>query len=140
MSLCVLDASFTFQWLFEDEASAEGDAALASIRLGGAAIPALWLVEITNVLGLAERRGRLTPDGVAGAFALLRPLPLDVAVSPALAEAGAILSLMRRHRLTAYDATYLDLAIRLKLPLATKDRELLAAAPLVGVSLFAPLA
>lgn len=139
MSLCVLDASFTFQWLFEDEASAEGDAALASIRLGGAAVPALWPVEVTNVLGLAERRGRLTPDGVAGAFALLRPLPLEVAAPPALAEAAGVLGLMRRHRLTAYDATYLDLAIRLKLPLATKDRELIAAAPLVGVPLFAPL-
>jgi len=139
LSLCVLDASFTFQWLFEDEASAEGDAALASIRLGGAAVPALWPVEITNVLGLAERRGRLTPDGVAGAFALLRPLPLDVAAPPSLAEAVGVLDLMRQHRLTAYDATYLDLAIRLKLPLATKDRELLAAAPLVGVPLFAPL-
>ncbi len=138
MSLCVLDASFTFQWLFEDEASAEGDAALASIRLGGAAVPALWPVEITNVLGLAERRGRLTPDGVAGALALLRPLPLDVAAPPSLAEAVGVLDLMRQHRLTAYDATYLDLAARLKLPLATKDRELLAAAPLVGVPLFAP--
>ena len=55
---------------------------------------------------------------------------------PALAEVVGVLDLMRRHRLTAYDATYLELAIRLRLPLATKDRELLAAAPLVGVPLF----
>lgn len=136
MSLCVLDASFTFQWLLEDEASPEGDAALASIRLGGAAVPALWPVEITNVLGIAERRGRLTPDGVVGALTLLRSLPLDVAGPPALSEAGGVLDLMRRHRLTAYDATYLELAIRLRLPLATKDRELLVEAPLAGVSLF----
>ena len=137
MSLCVLDASFTFQWLLEDEASPEGDAALASIRLGGAAVPALWPIEITNVLGMAERRGRLTPDGVVGALALLQSLPLDVAGPPALAEAGGVLELMRRHRLTAYDATYLELAIRLRLPLATKDRELLAAALAVNVSSFA---
>jgi hypothetical protein len=62
-----LDASFTFQWLFEDEATPEGDVALAAIRLGGAAVPALWPVEITNVLGIAERRGRLTPGSVIGA-------------------------------------------------------------------------
>lgn len=136
MSLCVLDASFTFQWLFEDEASPEADAALASIRLGGAVVPALWPVEITNVLGIAERRGRLTPDGVVGALALLRSLPLDVAGPPALAEVGGVLELMRRHRLTAYDATYLELAIRLRLPLATKDRELLAVASAVSVPLF----
>lgn len=64
MSLCVLDASFTFQWLFEDEATPEGDVALAAVRLGGAAVPVLWPVEIANVLGIAERRGRLTPDAV----------------------------------------------------------------------------
>ncbi len=139
MSLCVLNASFTFQWLLEDEASPEGDAALASIRLGGAAVPALWPVEITNVLGVAERRGRLTPDGIVGALALLRSLPLDVAGPPALAEVGGVLELMRLHRLTAYDGTYLDLAIKLRLPLATKDRDLLAAAPAVSVPLFAIL-
>lgn len=137
VSLCVLDASFTFQWLLEDEASPEGDAALASIRVGGAAVPALWPVEITNVLGMAERRGRLTPDGVVDALALLRSLALDVARPPALADVGGVLELMRRHRLTAYDATYLELAIRLRLPLATKDRELVAAAPVVNVPLFA---
>lgn len=136
MTLCVLDASFAFQWLFEDEASPEGDGALASIRLGGATVPALWPVEITNVLGMAERRGRLAADGVADALALLRSLPLDVAVPPMLFEAGIVLALMRRHRLTAYDATYLELALRLGLPLATKDRELLAAAPTAGVPLF----
>lgn len=137
MTLCVLDASFTFQWLLEDEASPEGDAALEAIRLGGARVPALWPIEITNVLGVCERRGRLTTDGVADALALLQPLPLDVAEPSTLAEAGTILDLMRTHRLTAYDATYLELAMRLQLPLATKDHELIAAAPVVGVPLFA---
>lgn len=135
VSLCVLDASFTFQWLLEDEATPEGDVALAAIRLGGATVPALWLVEITNVLGVAERRGRLTPEAVLCALALLQSLPLDVA-APALAEAAIVLDLMRRHRLTAYDATYLALAGRLRLPLATKDGGLLAAAPTAGISLF----
>lgn len=136
MSLCVLDASFTFQWLFEDEATPEGDVALAAIRLGGAAVPALWPLEITNVLGIAERRGRLAPDAVIGALELLRSLPLDVAVPSSLAETEIVLDLMRRHRLTAYDATYLALAICRRLPLATKDGDLLVAAPAAGVVLF----
>lgn len=135
MSLCVLDASFAFQWLIEDEATPEGDAALKAVSAGGAAVPALWPVEVTNVLGIAERRGRLTRDEVADALAILRSLPLDVAATVTLAEAAAILDLMRQHRLTAYDATYLELAQRLRLPLATKDRELLAVAPTVGVAL-----
>ena len=87
---------------------------------------------------MAERRGRLTPDGVVDALALLRSLVLDVAGPPALADVGGVLELMRRHRLTAYDATYLELAIRLRLPLATKGRELIAAASVVRVPLFAP--
>ena len=137
MSLCVLDASLALQWLFEDEATPEGDAALAAIRLGGAAVPALWPFEIANVLGTAERRGRLTGDGVRDGLALLRPLPLQVVGPSNLAEAEAVLDLMRRYRLTGYDAAYLELALRLRLPLATKDRELLVAAPVAGVAFFA---
>jgi predicted nucleic acid-binding protein len=136
MSLCVLDASFTCQWLFEDEATSEGDAALATIHLHGATAPVLWIFEITNVLGLAEWRGRLLSNGVAGAVALLRRLPLQIADPLTLIEADAVLALMRRHRLTGYDATYLELAQRLRLPLATKDTDLLRAAPAAGVALF----
>ena len=137
MSLCILDASFTFQWLFEDEATPEGDAALGAIRLGGAMVPALWPFEIANVLGIAERRGRLTRDGMSDALALLRPLPLQIVDPLTLAETETVLDLMRRHRLTGYDATYLELAVRLQLPLATKDHDLLVAAPAAGVAVFA---
>lgn len=137
MSLCVLDASFTAQWLLEDEASSEGDAALAAIRRGGATVPALWPVEVTNLLGMAERRNRLTADEVMAAFDVLRSLPVNVLPSLPMGSAGVVFELMRTHRLTAYDATYLELAMRLRLPLATKDRELIAAAPAAGVSLFA---
>lgn len=139
MSLCVLDTSFSLQWIFQDEASAEGYAALAAVSIGGAVIPALWFVEVTNSLGMAERRSRLDGAGLHRASALLRSLPLTVDEPASLAWSQPVLDLMRTHRLTAYDATYLELAIRLRLPLATKDRELIAAAPLVGVPLFAPL-
>jgi len=133
----VLDASFTFQWLFRDEASPEGYAALAVIGRDGAVVPALWFVEITNVLGMAERRGRIAEAGLQDALRLLRSLPLVVDEAPSLAWSEPILQLMRAHRLTAYDATYLELACRLGLPLATKDRDLLVAVPAVGAALFA---
>lgn len=132
----MLDASFTFQWLLEDEASPEGDRTLAAIRLGGAAVPALWFVEITNVLGMAERRGRLSGAGVAEALTLLQSLPLEVAGPGALVEAGIVLDLMRRYGLTAYDATYLELALQLRLPIATRDRALLEAAAAAGAGVF----
>ena len=133
---CVLDASFTFQWLFKDEASPEGYAALGLITCEGAVVPSLWFVEVTNVLGLAERRGRVTAAGMEDALQLLRGLPLDVdALPPSLTWSEAVLELMRTHRLTAYDATYLELALRRGLPLATRDKALRQAANAVGVAL-----
>ena len=133
----MLDASFTFQWLFQDEASPEGYAALGVIGRDGAVVPPLWFVEITNVLGMAERRGRIGAAGLQEALRLLRSLPLIVDQLPSLAWSEPVLQMMRAHRLTAYDATYLELARRRGLPLATKDRDLLVAAPIVGVPLFA---
>lgn len=137
MALCVLDTSFSLQWVFRDEASAEGYAALTAVSTGGASVPALWFVEMTNSLGMAERRFRLDAAGMQRAFALLETLPLKVDEPASLVWSQPVLDLMRTHRLTAYDATYLELAIRLRLPLATKDRELLVAAAAVGVPLFA---
>lgn len=134
----MLDASFTFQWLFQDEASPEGYAALAVVGRDGAVVPALWFVEVTNVLGMAERRGRIDAAGLQEALRLLRSLPLVVDELPSLTWSEPVLQLMRAHRLTAYDATYLELACRRGLPLATKDRDLLVAAPAAGAPLFAP--
>lgn len=136
MSVCVLDASFTFQWLFKDEASPEGFAALAQVKAGGTVVPALWFVEITNGLGMAERRGRMSRSEIHEALRLLRSLRLDVDEPASLAWSEPVLDLMRMHRLTAYDTTYLDLAQRRGLPLATKDQALRVAARATGVSLF----
>ena len=135
MSVCVLDASFAFQWLFEDEASAEGDAVLDLVSARGAVVPELWQFEMVNGLGMAERRGRLTTSGLQEAVNLVRSLPLTVDSSGQMLLAGALLDLMRAHRLTAYDATYLEAARRLGLPLATKDGHLRAAATVIGVAL-----
>ena len=78
MSLCVLDASATFPWLFEDEASPAADALLDHVTEHGAVVPALWFLECANGLAMAERRGRIDGTGLAEAVALLRRLPLVV--------------------------------------------------------------
>jgi len=137
VTACVLDASFTFQWLFRDEASPEGYTALAVIGREGAIIPPLWFVEITNGLGMAERRGRITQTDMPEAMNLLQSLPLEVDEPASLARCEVVLDLMRVHRLTAYDATYLELARRRGMSLATRDRDLLTAAPAASVPLFA---
>ena len=135
MSHCVLDASATFPWLFEDEASPATDALLDHVAEHGAVVPALWFLECANGLSTAERRGRIDGAGIVEAIALLCRLPLlvdDAAPSRAL---DAVLDLARAHRLTTYDAGYLDLAIRRGLPLATDDVPLRAAAGTAGVAL-----
>ena len=136
MAVCVLDASFTLQWLLNDESSAAGDAALSVISTGGGLVPALWFAEIANTLGMAVRRGQLDGAVLRNAHILLRSLPLTADEPASLAWSQPILDLMRAHRLTAYDATYLELAARVRPPLATKDRELFIAAPAVAVTLF----
>lgn len=87
---------------------------------------------------MAERRGRLTPAALSHAIGLLRSLQLEVDECPTLQRSQAALDLMRSHRLTAYDATYLELAIRRGLPLATHDKALRKAAPSAGVRLLEP--
>lgn len=133
----VVDCSVALAWCFEDEASAHSDALRERLRDGGAVVPALWHLEIGNVLLQAERRGRITAAGVAARIALLRRLPLttdEEATGRAFAE---ILAVARAQRLTTCDATYLELAARRGLPLATKDGELQLAAGQLGVEVLA---
>jgi predicted nucleic acid-binding protein len=133
----VVDCSAAPAWCFEDEASAHSDALLERLRDGGAVVPALGHLEIGNVLLQAERRGRITAAGVAARIALLRRLPLttdEEATGRAFAE---ILAIARVQRLTTYGATYLELAARRGLPLATKDGELQLAAGQLGVEVLA---
>lgn len=137
MSLCVLDASTTFPWLFEDEASPVADALLDHVTEHGAVVPPLWFLECANGLAMAERRGRIDSAGIAQAIALLRRLPLMVDEAAPSRALDAVLDLARAHRLTTYDAGYLDLALRRGLPLATDDAPLRAAAGAAGVTLLA---
>ncbi|MDO9712530.1 type II toxin-antitoxin system VapC family toxin [Paracraurococcus lichenis] len=135
MSLCVLDASATFPWLFEDEASLVADALLDHVTEHGAVVPALWFLECTNGLAMAERRGRIDGAGIVKAIALLRRLPLILDNEAPSRALDTVLDLARTHRLTTYDAGYLDLALRRGLPLATDDAPLRAAATTAGVVL-----
>ncbi len=131
----MLDASSTFPWLFEDEASPAGDALLDMVADRGAVVPALWFLECANGLATAERRGRIDGAGIAKAIGLLRRLPLEVDTAASSRAFDAVLDLARTHHLTTYDAGYLELALRLALPLATNDAPLRTVARAAGVAL-----
>lgn len=128
----VLDASVAACWAFDDENHPIAALALERMLDDEALVPSLWWYEVRNTLIVNERRARLTEAETA---AFLRELSrFDIMTDRSPQETG-ILALARRHRLTVYDASYLELAQRESLPLATLDRELRKAASAEGVSL-----
>ena len=136
MTGLVIDASSVLAWCFEDEGAPEADALIERVAADGAAVPGLWSLEIANGLVMGERRGRLKAAESAAFVSMLEELPIAADPATGARALHETMSLARAHRLTAYDAAYLELAMRLGLPLATGDRSLRAAARRVGVELF----
>ncbi len=133
MSL-VLDCSVAVAWCIDDEAAPETDALLDRVRDEGAVVPMLWHLELANVLLQAERRGRLSVRDVAARLALLDALPIATDDEAPGRVRDGVLALARADRLTAYDAAYLELALRTGADLATKDAALAKAARRAGVT------
>ncbi len=125
----VADCSMAMAWLLKDEATTATDEVLDSLGHGAKAIvPALWRWEVSNVLLMAERRKRATKSEVNSHLSLLGSLPIEhdeVATGRAWRETHA---LAQKHKLTSYDAAYLELAVRRGLPLASLDTALRDAA------------
>lgn len=127
----VLDASIAACWAFDDEGHPAAALALGRIRTDEAHVPSVWWFEIRNVLIVNERRGRVTEADVALFLRSLSRLSVTIDRTP---DESAVLALARRHRLSVYDASYLELAQRERIPLATLDAALATAAHAEGVS------
>jgi predicted nucleic acid-binding protein len=128
----VLDASIAACWAFGDEEHAIADRAQARLGDDEAHAPALWWFEIRNALIAGERRGRIGEAEAAAFLQYLGRLPVRLDREPVEAD---LLSLARRHKLTVYDAAYLELAMRLASPIATLDRRLSAASEAESLAL-----
>ena len=139
MSDFALDASAALAWCFAAEADTKSEALLERMLDGAVAeVPAVWFLEIANVLAVAERRRALSAADVAEAVTLYASLPVHVDDADISGRGfGDILALAHAQRLSSYDAAYLDVAMRAGLPLATRDNALKAAARRVGVRLIA---
>lgn len=127
-----LDASMMLSWYFQDEQRRTRDL-LSWAAQEGTIVPAHWLGEVANGVLMGERRSRAAPARIPLLMELIDILEPEVDYEGATHAIDRILPLARAHRLTAYDATYLELAERLGLPLATLDGDLAAAARSVGV-------
>ena len=124
-------------WIFPDEATAATRRLLDELLDTRAFVPALWPVETANVLLVATRRGRITKDEWPEVRAHLDALPIEVDPIAASCTWGAVLDLASTHRISAYDAMYLELAVRMRIPLATLDQSLGAAGRAAGVDVLA---
>jgi predicted nucleic acid-binding protein len=134
MSL-VLDCSMTAAWLYPDEATQETRRVLTLVTDTGAVVPVIWHAEIANVLQMAVRKGRIEVGQRAMALDHLGKLGIETDPDTNRHVWGAAIALADRHELTVYDATYLELAVRRRLPLATLDKELRDAAMAESVAL-----
>jgi len=124
----VLDNSIVMSWCFEDESNDFADRVLDMLRDSKALVPAIWPLEVGNVLLLAERRNRLSKADSSRFLAMLSSLPIHSELETAQRAMSNILSLAREHQLSTYDASYLDLAMREGIAIATLDRGLRRAA------------
>jgi predicted nucleic acid-binding protein len=131
----VLDSSATLAWIFADEATATIRRLFEQVADDGAVVPALWRLEVANVLTGAVRRGRIDADFRQEALADLALLDITADPHTDARAWGETLSLADRFGLTLYDAAYLELARRRDLPLATLDGELRSAAGRLGLRL-----
>lgn len=129
----VVDTSVVMSWCFEDETNAYADAVLDHLSEATAIVPSIWPLEVLNVLLVAERRNRLKPAGSVRFLTLLSQLPIVVENDRAEKKMRALLALGRSSRLSSYDASYLDLAMRKDCPMATLDKKLMEAARILDV-------
>jgi predicted nucleic acid-binding protein len=134
----VLDGSVTLAWLFHDEKDAYADAIVGKLPALEMLVPRLWHLEVANVLLVGERRGRCAQADSITWLAFLGSLPVIVDAATEARAWSDTITLGRQHGLTAYDAAYLELAMRESVPLATLDAKLKAAATVVGVAIYRP--
>jgi predicted nucleic acid-binding protein len=134
----VLDCSITLAWFFEDEADAYAEAVQDSLATASALVPGLWPLEVANALLVGERRKRTTEAKATKFLTLLKSLPITTDEETGTRAWQETLHLARSHNLSAYDAAYLELALRRGLALATLDERLKTAAKAVGVPEYRP--
>ena len=129
----VLDCSVTMAWVFPDEATAETARLRDALRDGRAFVPALWPIEVANVLLAATRRGRIAEADWPRIWRNLEALPITIEPASVPRIRGRVLDVASANGLSVYDATYLELAVRMRLPLATLDRALADVARAAGL-------
>ncbi len=132
----VIDNSVVMSWCFADEANQYADNVLESLKYVHAIVPCIWPLEVGNVLVVAERRERLKYIDSVRFWELLSELPIDIEQQVSEKIIMNIFMLAREAQLSTYDASYLELAKRKNLPLATLDNALLRATKKFNIEIY----
>ena len=136
----VLDNSVTMRWFFGDgkpQELAYASKVLDAMKHDHALVPGTWRLEVANVIVKAEAKAWVTEARSESFLGMLEDVDIEVDTETFAHALSATLQLARRYKLSAYDASYLELALRLGLPLATLDEDLQKAAKKAGVKKFA---
>jgi len=136
----VLDNSVTMRWFFGDGKPQElvyAGKVLDALKSASAIVPATWGLEVANVLARAEAKGWVTEARSEAFLEMLEGVEIEADAATFAHVLTHTLQLARRYGLSAYDASYLELSLRLGLPLATLDADLQKAAKKAGVPRFA---
>lgn len=133
MNQVVIDASFALAWCFDDEATPRTEALLAKAVDTAFVIPPLWKWELSNALLMSQKRGRIPTGKLPAILSRLGKLNFIIDATWESVSPEALVSLGQDHGPTAYDAAYLELALRISVPLATLDRALARAATSLGI-------
>ena len=124
----VIDNSVVMSWCFKDEINQYADAVLDRLSESTAFVPSIWVLEVVNVLLVAERNKRLREADSVRFITLLSQLPITVEYEQTEKIMKDLLALARANNLSSYDASYLDLSMRKGFPIATLDSRLIEAA------------
>lgn len=132
----VLDSSLAVAWCLDDEKTSETESVLNLFSGGAEAlVPHLWAWDVNNVLVIVERAKRLTAAQRLERVAVLRSLSIVLDTAAHELSWSATAELAREHKLTTYDAAYLEMALRLNVPLGSLDVALRTAAKKRGIPL-----
>ena len=129
----IIDCSITMTWCFRDEATEASSRIQERLASETALVPGHWFLEVANVLAMAEKRRRITSAKSDEFVRLLQLMDFEVNDEGPGRAFEHVLPLCRAQGLTSYDAAYLDVALRHRLPLATLDKDLRAAARKLGI-------
>ena len=129
----VVDNSVVMSWCFRDETNRYADTVLDRLTQAVAIVPSIWPLEVVNVLLVAERQTRLSESDSVRFITLLSQLPIVVEHERSERMMKELLALARTHKLSSYDASYLDLAMRTGVPMATLDETLIQASRRIKV-------